>query len=105
MSSARCSLIIVNWAGFVGLFSLLDAMLDKPLTTILENLSLAEEVTQALTSSKPNLLQYILNTVKAYEEGSWFKTKSAAEMININYDSLADLYKNSVMWANKYDHC
>ncbi len=89
----------------VGLFSLLDAMLDKPLAEVLTNLSLADEVMQALVSTKPSLLKYVLETVKAYEQGSWFKTKTAAEMINIDYDLLADYYKNSVIWANKYDHC
>jgi len=88
----------------VGLFSLLDAMLDRPLGEILENLSLAEEVVAALTTEKPSLLKYILSVVKEYEQGSWFKTKTAAEMINIDYDLLADFYKEAVIWANKYDH-
>lgn len=92
-------------AFIVGLFSLLDAMLDKPLAEVIANLSLADDVVLALTAEKPNLLQYILHTVKAYETGSWFKTKKAAEMINVNDDALADIYQNALLWANKYDHC
>ncbi len=88
-----------------GLFSLLDAMLDKPMKNILKNLSLAEEVTQALLSPKPSLLKYVLDTVREYEQGSWFKTKTTAEMINVDYEILADFYKDAVIWANKYDHC
>ncbi|WP_206485670.1 HDOD domain-containing protein [Thalassotalea sp. G2M2-11] len=89
----------------MGLFSLLDAMLDKPMEVVLENLSIVDDVTEALLSSKPSLLKYVLNTVKEYEKGSWFKTKSQADMINVDYELLAGFYKQSVIWANKYDHC
>ncbi|GLX80484.1 diguanylate cyclase [Thalassotalea insulae] len=88
-----------------GLFSLLDAMLDKPMAEILENLSLAEEVTLALLSPKPSILKYVLDTVREYEKGSWYKTKTAADMINVDYELLAGFYKDAVIWANKYDHC
>jgi len=87
----------------VGLFSLLDAMLDKPLPSILGNLSLADEVVAALTAEKPTFLRYILDTVKAYETGSWYGIKKAAEMINIEEKQLASYYKDSIEWANKLD--
>lgn len=87
----------------VGLFSLLDAMLDSPLDKIVKDLPLTAEVVTALTSDKPSELRYILRAVTYYEQGSWYNTKRNAEMVNVDYEKLADLYQNSLLWANKYN--
>jgi len=87
----------------VGLFSLLDAMLDAPLDKIVNSLSLPAEVVAALISDKPSPLKYILRTVSYYEKGSWYNTKRNAEMINIDYEKLTDYYQDSLVWASKYN--
>jgi EAL and modified HD-GYP domain-containing signal transduction protein len=87
----------------VGLFSLLDAMLDSPLDKIVNGLSLPAEVVAALTSDRPSQLKFILRTVCYYEKGSWYNTKRNAEMINIDYEKLSDYYQNSLVWASKYN--
>lgn len=87
----------------VGLFSLLDAMLDSPLDKIVNSLSLPAEVVAALISDKPSPLKYILKTVSYYEKGSWYNTKRNAEMINIDYEKLTDYYQDSLVWASKYN--
>ena len=93
-------------AGFmVGLFSLLDAMLDSPLEKILTDLSLAPEVLTALTGDSPSSLKYILNAVSYYEQGSWYNTKKNAEMVRVNYEELTDYYQTAIVWANKFDDC
>jgi len=93
-------------AGFmVGLFSLLDAMLDSPLEKILTDLSLAPEVLTALTGDSPSSLKYILNAVSYYEQGSWYNTKKNAEMVRVSYEELTEYYQNALIWANKYDEC
>ena len=93
-------------AGFmVGLFSLLDAMLDSPLEKILTDLPLAPEVLLALTDESPSSLKYILNAVSYYEQGSWYQTKCNAEMVRVNYDELKGYYQTALSWANKYDQC
>ena len=87
----------------VGLFSLLDAMLDAPLEQIVNDLPLATEVVTALTGDKPSQLKYILSTVTYYEQGSWYNTKRNAEMVNVDYEQLTDYYQNALVWANKYN--
>ena len=87
----------------VGLFSLLDAMLDSPLEQIVNDLPLAAEVVTALTGDKPSQLKYILSTVTYYEQGSWHNTKRNAEMVNVDYEELTDYYQNALVWANKYN--
>jgi len=88
----------------VGLFSLLDAMLDAPLEKIVNGLPLAPEVVTALTSDKPSPLKYILSTVIYYEKGSWYNTKRNAEMVNVDYEELTDYYQDALVWANKYNN-
>jgi EAL and modified HD-GYP domain-containing signal transduction protein len=87
----------------VGLFSLLDAMLDAPLDKIVNSLSLPAEVVAALTSDKPSPLKHILSTVSYYEKGSWYNTKRNAQRINVDYEELADYYQNALVWARKYN--
>ncbi len=87
----------------VGLFSLLDAMLDSPLDTIIDALPLPSEVVTALTGDKPSQLKYILSVVTYYEKGSWYNTKRNAEMVNVDYEKLTDYYQNALVWANKYN--
>jgi EAL and modified HD-GYP domain-containing signal transduction protein len=87
----------------VGLFSLLDAMLDAPLDKIVNSLSLPADVVAALTSDKPSTLKYILSTVSYYEKGSWYNTKRNAQRINVDYEELADYYQNALVWARKYN--
>lgn len=90
-------------AFMVGLFSLLDAILDQPLNKILDGLPLATDVLEALTCDKPSSLKYILTAVTYYEQGSWYNTTRNAEKVQISYEELADYYQSALKWANKYD--
>ena len=91
-------------AFMVGLFSLLDAILDQSLDKILTDLPLAPEVFEALTCDKPSPLKYILNAVTYYEQGSWYNTTRNAEMVQVNYEELTDYYQSALKWANKYNN-
>jgi len=94
---------LADAAYMVGLFSLLDAMLDHPLEKILADLPLAPEVLTALTCNRPSSLKYILSAVSYYEQGSWYNTIRNAEMVKVNYDELTAYYQSALVWANKYD--
>lgn len=54
----------------VGLFSLLDAMLDQPLDLLMKQLPLAEPIRQAILSHQGDMGQ-ILTQVIAFERGDW----------------------------------
>ncbi len=53
-----------------GLFSVLDALLDRPMAELLEDLPLSEELTRALRD-RGGLLGNVLATVIAYDEADW----------------------------------
>jgi len=88
-------------AFLTGLFSLLDAILDKPMDLLVDKLPFPDEIKVALTGEK-NDLYYILETVKAYETGSWWALEKAVSLINLDSAFLPKLYKQAVQWADSY---
>lgn len=90
-----------NSAFLVGLFSLLDAILDKPMEVVVNKLPFPELIQEALLG-KPNILYYILNVVKAYEKGSWWSLQEACLLINLSDDCLPDFHQAAIRWADMY---
>ncbi|MFC0119577.1 EAL and HDOD domain-containing protein [Pseudoalteromonas xiamenensis] len=90
-----------NSAFLVGLFSLLDAILDKPMEVVINKLPFPEAIQEALLG-KPNFLYYILNVVRAYEKGSWWALQEACMLLNLSDDCLPDFHQASIRWADMY---
>lgn len=88
-------------AFLTGLFSLLNAILDQPMSLLVEKLPFQDEIKAALLEEK-NTLYYILKVVKAYETGSWWALEQAVIFLNIQSDILPELYQKSVDWADSY---
>lgn len=88
-------------AFLTGLFSLLDAILDQPMSLLVEKLPFPDEIKTALLGDK-NTLYYILNVVKAYETGSWWALEQAVLLLNIDSAILPPLYQQSVDWTDSY---
>ncbi len=88
---------------FVGLLSLLDAILDQPLETLLNRLPLAEEIKEALLSSEPSIpiLQNALNTAISYEKGQWRMTQRNCAKLSLKEDLLPNMYASSIAWSNE----
>lgn len=88
-------------AFLTGLFSLLDAILDQPMSLLVEKLPFPDDIKAALLNEK-NTLYYILNVVQAYETGSWWTLEKAVILLNVKSDVLPGLYKQAVDWADNY---
>ncbi|AXV66975.1 MULTISPECIES: EAL and HDOD domain-containing protein [Pseudoalteromonas] len=86
-------------AFLTGLFSLLDAILDQPMEKLLERLPFPDEIHSALMQEK-NILYYILETVKAYETGSWWALEQAVAFLTIESADLPKIYENAVNWSD-----
>ena len=80
----------------VGLFSLLDALLDRPLEEVLASLPLTEEVTRALLQHEGRL-GAVLHTVIAYERGEW----EAACCSGLEPEAIRGAYLESLDWASE----
>lgn len=84
-------------AGFTaGLFSCLDAIMDRPMNEVLDELPLAAEITEALLKREGNLgnlLQAALN----YERGDWQGMDPTQPMSA----ELRNCYLESISWASE----
>jgi c-di-GMP-related signal transduction protein len=86
-------------AFIVGMFSLLDAMFDRPMEAILPELSLAPEVVEAL-QGEPTFLGIVLELVRSYEQADWDKLKGLCDTLAIAEERLPVLYQEAVRWAD-----
>jgi EAL and modified HD-GYP domain-containing signal transduction protein len=82
----------------VGMFSLLDAIIDQPMNRIMSRLPLSKAVGDALVHNRGPLAGY-LNLVKEYENGNWSDTQKYASSLGIAEDVLPTLYFNAVKWC------
>lgn len=78
----------------VGLFSVLDALLDMTFEDILQTLPLSGTVRTALIN-REGPLGDVLRCVLAFEQGNW----GEARCPNVNPDKIRDSYLESVQWA------
>ncbi len=85
----------------VGLFSILDVLLDRPLPEILEGLLIAPEIKDALMG-RPTLLGLVYKLVVAYERAKWEEISELAAKINLPEEEIPALYAESVSWADQF---
>jgi EAL and modified HD-GYP domain-containing signal transduction protein len=78
----------------VGMFSVLDALLDIPLNVILDSLPLSAEISEALLKRKGPAGR-ILECVLAYEYGDWEQVKLAS----LEPTVIREAYLESLNWA------
>ena len=82
----------------MGMFSLLDAVIGRPLEEILAEIGLADDICDALTA-KPNSLRrlaQVYRLVTAYEKGDWPAVASTAGELGLTPDSISELYLEAV---------
>jgi EAL and modified HD-GYP domain-containing signal transduction protein len=84
----------------MGLFSLIDAIMDKPMSEILSRLPLPEEIKVALLGGS-NLFRDVYDTVVAYETGEWEEFATCASRLGVSEDDVPKLYHGSVKWVNQ----
>ena len=68
-----------NEAFLMGMFSLLDALLDRPLDEALSSVSVGTDVMKALLGTAPNedVLSKIHRLTRCYEQGDWDEVESS----------------------------
>ncbi|MCP5106652.1 MAG: HDOD domain-containing protein [bacterium] len=87
------------WGYFLmGMFSLMDAFLDRPLEELLEELPLEEDIKAALLGRDPQA-RNVLEMVDAFEKARWEDIARSATECAIAEEKLAALYMDAVEWA------
>ena len=82
----------------LGLCSLLDAILDRPMEEIVTSLPLSGAVRDALLGQH-NTARAVLDAVVAYEHGDWDAIDSALGANAGARSELASAYRDSLPWA------
>jgi c-di-GMP-related signal transduction protein len=84
----------------LGLFSLLDAMMDRPMKELLSNLPVDEKVTKALLGEQ-GAFRDVLDLILCYEAGRWDDLAGAAARLRLDERALPGLFNQAIKWANK----
>lgn len=88
-------------AFLLGLFSLIDTIMEKPLFEIIEPLPLKHDLKGALLGHQ-NAFHDILLVLKHYEQGNWDAVIEIARKLGVYYSSVSDLYIISVEESARY---
>jgi len=109
---ARFAELLAPWAGLahrksdlflIGLFSVLDAVLDRPLKDTLAEMRLCGDLADTLLGSAPPVrpLPGVYHLVRAYEECRWETVAETAGRLRIPTEMIPELYLNAVAWSDK----
>ena len=83
----------------LGMFSLIDAIVDQPMGTVMKNLPLSENIKMALVERKGLLIGFLV-LVECYEKGMWAFVSRLAEALAIDESRLPAMYVQACEWAN-----
>ncbi len=84
----------------MGLFSILDVLIGRPMVDILERVPLEKEIKSALLGEE-NLLRKAYEVVLSYENGQWDRMDRATSKINLREIQYPRYYLKAVEWANQ----
>lgn len=82
-----------------GLFSVIDALIDRPMQVVLTELPLDDDIKQALLG-KDNILRDVFGLVLSYERAEWSTTSVYAQKLRVNEGELPEMFFDSVNWAS-----
>lgn len=85
----------------LGMFSLIDAIIDQPMTRIMSELPLSKEIKMALTSRQGSLVGYLL-LAETYEKGMWEHMSRTAKVMKIPEEKLPQIYTEACHWSNSF---
>lgn len=87
----------------LGMCSLLDIILQKPMEEALKELPLSDTVHHALLGEE-NLARFVLDAIIAYERGLWDESTRLAEMAGFEAVRLPAAYADALKWARELTH-
>jgi EAL and modified HD-GYP domain-containing signal transduction protein len=102
-----CELIIqnsnlqldVSIAFLTGLLSMIDAILDEEMETILEKLPLSQEIKDPLLTGK-GLMAAVIKLIELIEQANWDKTNIVIEKLKLDQDKVIEDYNQALAWAD-----
>jgi len=83
-----------------GLLSLMDALLDRPMSEVVDLLPLTEDTRAALLGEAGTFLP-VLQLVTAYEDAQWEQVEAIAPTLGIHRAFPPEAYADSLTWADE----
>ena len=84
----------------LGLLSLIDAMLEMPMETVLEKIPL-DQATKAVLLGQPSVLRPVFQLMLAHESGEWQAAGELSGSMNLNPEEVAGCYWQAQQWARE----
>jgi EAL and modified HD-GYP domain-containing signal transduction protein len=94
---------VEDQAFLMGLFSLLDALLDRPLDDVLKEVGLAPALDSVLRgqATDDNVLNTIYSLVRSYEVADWNEVERLAGCLGAPADLVGAAYREALPWADE----
>jgi c-di-GMP-related signal transduction protein len=93
-------------AFLIGLFSLLDALLDVPLADALNTAHIGPSIQSVLLESAPeqDALSIVYQLVRRYEQAEWQTVGDLAAKLGLQGRAVREAYAESALWAHQAIH-
>jgi c-di-GMP-related signal transduction protein len=102
-SLAQLAGVAKSGAFLMGMFSLLDALIDQPLEEALRSVAVDPEVSEALLGSTQDesFLTCLYHLICSYEAGNWDEVERLSQKCAIPLKGIGEAYIDSTVWANQ----
>lgn len=87
----------------IGLFSLIDAILNRPINSILVQLPLAEKILETVSGTETEMTPYLQFSI-ALSKLNWAEIEPLAQQLNISIDQIIPIYEEARVWLNEAIH-
>ncbi|GAB4270390.1 EAL and HDOD domain-containing protein [Thermincola ferriacetica] len=85
----------------LGLFSMIDILIGRPMSVILADLPICEQVKKALLGQACRYYD-VLTMIKAYEKADWATFFRYAGDFGLNENEMPELYVQALEWTNNF---
>ena len=86
----------------LGMFSLIDAIVDQSMERVMNSLPLSDNIKSALVDRKGELIDY-LRLIESYEKGQWDLVTEVCQTMEIDEQKLPELYMSTCEWSNTFN--
>ena len=100
---SRYSMMLLDYKDklfLTGILSTVDAILEKPMEEILEDLNISDDIKDGLLG-KENVLNEMIKLAKAIEYSEWREIDKILEKYRIKGRNFSSSYIKAIIWANQ----
>jgi EAL and modified HD-GYP domain-containing signal transduction protein len=84
----------------MGMFTVINALINKPMAQILAELPLANDMKVALLG-RNNRYRKVLEAVLAYERGDWYQFDYYAKELKLDSSEIPAIYNSALQWVDQ----